>query len=108
MTFNPSPAALIRAKMATELGRAVNAAGGQSAFGRLVGKRQSTVRGWLVDKRPCPAELVLVVERALEGFSRHKLRPDIYPLDDGFGTHNGADIAFNGTPVESSGMGATA
>lgn len=60
---------------------AVRAAGSQSAFGRLLGKRQSVVFGWLRDQRPLPAEHVLKVEQAT-GVSRHDLRPDIYPRDD--------------------------
>ncbi|QCI92292.1 YdaS family helix-turn-helix protein [Novosphingobium sp. EMRT-2] len=60
---------------------AVRAVGSQSAFGRLLGKRQSVVFGWLRDARPLPAEHVLKVEQAT-GVSRHDLRPDIYPRDD--------------------------
>lgn len=57
---------------------AVRAAGSQSAFGRLIGKRQSVIFGWLRDDRPLPAEHVFAVEDAT-GVSRHDLRPDIYP-----------------------------
>lgn len=60
------------------LAEAVRAAGNQTAFGRLIGKRQSSVREWLVNDRPLPAEHVLKVEEAT-GISRHRLRPDIYP-----------------------------
>lgn len=56
---------------------AVRKAGSQSAFGRLIGKRQSTVAEWLKAGR-IPAEQVLDVEQAT-GISRHELRPDIYP-----------------------------
>lgn len=63
------------------LAKAVRKAGSQSAFGRLIGKRQSVVHDWLRDNRPLPAELVFQVEAAT-GISRHELRPDIYPLDD--------------------------
>lgn len=60
------------------LAEAVRKAGSQSAFGRLIGKRQSVVHDWLRDDKPLPAELVLKVEQEL-GLSRHDLRPDIYP-----------------------------
>jgi len=62
------------------LALAIRKAGSQSAFGRLIGKRQSVVHDWLRDARPLPAEYVLEVERLL-GVSRHDLRPDIYPRD---------------------------
>lgn len=60
---------------------AVREAGSQSAFGRLLGKRQSVIFGWLREGRPLPAEHVLAVEQAT-GISRHDLRPDIYPRED--------------------------
>ncbi|WP_242148887.1 transcriptional regulator [Sphingomonas sp. BAUL-RG-20F-R05-02] len=60
------------------LALAVRKAGSQSAFGRLLGKSQSTVREWL--KRELPPEFVLKVE-AQTGVSRHDLRPDIYPRE---------------------------
>lgn len=62
------------------LARAVRAAKSQSAFGRLIGRRQSLVNDWLREDRPLPAEHVLVVEREL-GISRHDLRPDLYPIE---------------------------
>jgi len=64
----------------TALAQAVRAAGSQSAFGRLVGKRQSTVREWLMTDR-LPAEHVLAIEAAT-GVPKERLRPDIYPVDD--------------------------
>lgn len=63
------------------LAQAVRALGSQSAFGRLLGKRQSVIFGWLRDSRPLPAEHVLAVEEAT-GISRHDLRPDIYPREE--------------------------
>ncbi|SEI69110.1 DNA-binding transcriptional regulator YdaS, prophage-encoded, Cro superfamily [Sphingobium sp. AP50] len=63
------------------LALAVRAAGSQSAFGRLLGKRQSVIFGWLRDDRPLPAEYVFTVEEAT-GISRHDLRPDIYPREE--------------------------
>lgn len=62
------------------LARAVRAAKSQSAFGRLIGKRQSVVSGWLRDGKHLPAEHVLTVERET-GVSRHDLRPDLYPIE---------------------------
>ncbi|MEO7467377.1 MAG: YdaS family helix-turn-helix protein [Sphingobium limneticum] len=67
-------------KTDSPLALAIRAAGSQSAFGRLIGKRQSVVFGWLRDTRPLPAEHVLAIEEAT-GISRHDLRPDIYPRD---------------------------
>lgn len=64
----------------TPLAEAVRRAGSQSAFARMIGKRQSTVSDWLRLERPIPAELAIAVERET-GVSRHVLRPDIYPVD---------------------------
>jgi DNA-binding transcriptional regulator YdaS (Cro superfamily) len=74
---------------------AVSIAGGQSAFGRLIGKSQSTVWDWIRYKRPLPAEHVLTAERET-GVSRHELRPDLYPIDD---------LPVAGTIAASSGSG---
>lgn len=63
------------------LAKAVRKAGSQSAFGRMIGRRQSSVHDWLRDKKPLPAEFVLKVE-AETGISRHDLRPDIYPREE--------------------------
>lgn len=60
--------------------RAIKVAGSQSAFGRLIGRNQSTVHDWVRLGRPLPPEYVLKVEE-LTGVSRHDLRPDIYPLE---------------------------
>ena len=63
------------------IARAVRAAGSQSAFGRLVDKRQSTVREWLkAGQMPADDQMVIKVETAI-GISRHDLRPDIYPRE---------------------------
>ena len=69
------------------LARAVRLAGSQSAFGRLIGKRQSTVHEWL-KANALPPEHVLTVERET-GISRHDLRPDVY------GPAPGADATRN-------------
>lgn len=62
--------------------RAIDCAGGQSAFGRLIGRPQSTVWEWVDRRKPLPSEYVLKVEAAT-GISRHDLRPDIYPVEAG-------------------------
>jgi len=59
---------------------AVLAIGSQSAMARLLGVSQHAVWGWLNKTKSLPAEHVLTVERAT-GISRHRLRPDLYPVD---------------------------
>ncbi|WP_083925770.1 YdaS family helix-turn-helix protein [Sphingomonas sp. Mn802worker] len=63
------------------LAQAVRQAGGQSAFARIIGRKQSTVFSWLVRNHPLPAELVLEVEKRT-GVSRHDLRPGVFPAED--------------------------
>lgn len=59
---------------------ACEAIGGQSALARALGlKSQGTVSGWIASDR-VPAERVLSIE-SLTGVSRHRLRPDLYPLE---------------------------
>lgn len=65
----------------TALALAVRAAGSQSAFGRLVNKRQSTVREWLKSDR-LPGEYVLTIE-ATTGIPKEQLRPDLYRSEAG-------------------------
>lgn len=62
------------------LAAAIKAAGSQSAFGRLIGRNQSTIHDWLREGKPLPAEYVLLVERET-GIPKEVLRPDIYPDD---------------------------
>jgi DNA-binding transcriptional regulator YdaS (Cro superfamily) len=62
------------------LERAVELAGGQSAFARILGVTQPTVWAWLNSAKKLPAEHVLKTE-AETGVSRHDLRPDIYPRE---------------------------
>lgn len=62
------------------LERAVEKAGGQSAFARLHGVSQPTVWAWVRQAKPLPAEHVLRTEAEC-GISRHDLRPDIYPRE---------------------------
>lgn len=67
----------LEARLDTPFAKAVCTAGSQSAFGRLIGKRQSVVHDWLKRGIPLPAEHVLAVEAAT-GISRYDLRPDVY------------------------------
>lgn len=64
----------------TPLERAVEKAGSQSAFARLLGVSQPSVWAWIKGRKLLPAEHVLKVE-AETGISRHDLRPDIYPRE---------------------------
>jgi DNA-binding transcriptional regulator YdaS (Cro superfamily) len=67
--------------MREALEQAIEIVGGQTALGRVCGKKQGTVWYWLhrCDGR-VPAETVLVIEQATGGVvPRHALRPDIYP-----------------------------
>lgn len=60
--------------------KACSVAGGQSALARKMGlKSQGSVSAWLAKGR-VPAERVLKIE-ALTGVSRHRLRPDLYPVE---------------------------
>ena len=63
------------------LAKAVRIAGSQSAFGRLIGKRQSVIHDWLRENYPVPAELCRTIEAAT-GVSIHELRPDLWPIED--------------------------
>ena len=65
----------------TGLALAVQKAGSQTAFAKLIGKRQSTIHHWLKGKKDLPAELVFFVEDKL-GLPRHDLRPDLFPRED--------------------------
>lgn len=62
------------------LARAVRSVGSQSAFGRLLGKRQSVIYSWLKRGTALPSKYVLTVEAAT-GISRHELAPDVYPIE---------------------------
>jgi DNA-binding transcriptional regulator YdaS (Cro superfamily) len=68
--------------MNTALKLAVETAGSQGAFARLIGTSQPRVWYWLHKGKPLPAEYVLVTEEKI-GISRHVLRPDLYPRDNG-------------------------
>lgn len=57
---------------------AVNRAGGQTDFAKLVGCTQGNIWQLLKKRSPLPAQYVLKAE-AGTGVSRHDLRPDLYP-----------------------------
>lgn len=61
------------------LAEAVRAAGSQTAFGEMIGRRQSTIHDWLRDGKPLPVEYVLIVERET-GIPKERLRPDLADL----------------------------
>lgn len=60
------------------LALAVRQAGSQTAFGELIGKRQSVIHDWLREQEYVPAEFVLLVEEKL-GIPCWELNPEIYP-----------------------------
>ena len=61
------------------LALAVRKAGSQTAFGRLIGKRQSVINDWLRLEKPLPVEDVETVSRSLN-IPAHQLRPDLAHL----------------------------
>lgn len=60
------------------LKRAVDNVGGQAKFARLIGVTAQAVSQW----DEVPPLRVLTVER-VSGVSRHELRPDLYPFEEG-------------------------
>lgn len=63
------------------LRRAIELAGGQSAFAKICGCTQGAISKRVRTGKPLAAEHVLPVEAAI-GISRHELRPDIYPREE--------------------------
>ena len=61
---------------------AIKKAGGQTALAKALEISQARVWNWVNRDPKIPAEMVLRIEAAT-GVSRHKLRPDIYPLGRG-------------------------
>lgn len=63
------------------LEEAISQAGGVTQLARLMGVSYQLVQGWRAPGRKyaTPAEYVLRAEAA-SGVSRHRLRPDLYPL----------------------------
>lgn len=67
----------------TPLQRAVTLAGSQTALAKLIGVQQAHVWNWLNrSKGKVPGEYVIPIEKAT-GVSRHELRPDLYPIEEG-------------------------
>jgi len=60
---------------------AIEKAGGQEKLAKLLGVGQSHISNWKNRNKRIPAERVLDVER-VTGVPRHRLRPDLYPLED--------------------------
>lgn len=81
----------IEASIDTPLAHAVRKVGSQSAYGRLVGRNQTSIYERLRDRKPVDAEDVLVVEAAT-GISRHVLRPDLYPAEPATKAANLGDL----------------
>lgn len=61
---------------AAALKKAIESAGGQAEFARLIGITAQAVSQW----DEVPPLRVLVVER-VSGVSRSELRPDLYPVE---------------------------
>jgi len=76
----------------TALKEAIELIGSQSAMARLLEVSQPTVSDWVNRMMRLPAEHVLAVEGAT-GISRHDLRPDIYPREEGPRAPAGGRIA---------------
>ncbi|QSR16039.1 YdaS family helix-turn-helix protein [Novosphingobium sp. KA1] len=83
---------------------AVRKVGSQSAFGRLLGKRQSTIRGWLLSDKLLPAENVRTVSDAT-GIPDYVLRPDIFSAPDPMSEpHSGGSPSAVQTPAAADGI----
>lgn len=61
---------------------AIDKAGGQVAFAKICGCTQGNIWQLKNAKSKLPPQYVLAVEAAGLGFSRHDLRPDIYPAPE--------------------------
>jgi len=62
----------------TNIRRAVDAAGGQTALATALGIRQGHVSQWL-RRGKVPADRVLAIEAAIGGeVTRYELRPDVF------------------------------
>lgn len=60
---------------------AIVKAGGQVKFAKICGCTQGNIWQLKKNESPLPPQYVLDVEAADIGFSRHDLRPDIYPRE---------------------------
>lgn len=58
--------------------------GSEQALANAVSRKQPTVHEVLKRGKQVPAEWCIPIERATDGqITRHQLRPDLYPLDEG-------------------------
>lgn len=65
------------------LEKAVEVVGSRSAMARAIGVRYQSVQKWIA-RGYAPAGRVLAIEAATGGqVTRHELRPDIYPEEEG-------------------------
>ncbi len=65
------------------LERAIKIIGSQVKLAKILGKRQSSIWNWLKSGRVA-AEYAIPIEQATGGqVTRHELRPDIYPEEEG-------------------------
>ena len=62
------------------LQKAIDAVGGQTKLAKVCNTTQQRVWNWLNRDKKVPAECVLLIEK-VTGVPRHKLRSDIYPLE---------------------------
>lgn len=67
------------------ISEAIELAGGQTALAKKISSEvqpveQATVNNWVRRDKRCGPMYVLKVEKAT-GVSRHRLRPDLYPLE---------------------------
>lgn len=67
--------------MKRNISKVIKSLGGQSEIARKLGIKQTSVFGW-IRRGNIPAARVLQIEKLSNGnFTRHQLRPDLYPLD---------------------------
>lgn len=61
------------------LRKAIAIAGSQSKLGKAIGYSQAAVSLWLLQSKRAPAEVVIAIEKAVDGkVTRQELRPDLY------------------------------
>ena len=67
------------------LAKAIEVCGSQASLASRIGVKQQVISFWLTKSRlGVAAEYVIPIERATEGaVTRHELRPDIYPQEQG-------------------------
>lgn len=73
--------------MSTPFVQAIEIVGSQKRMAEVCGVSQQLISVYVVEERAPQAEWVLPIERATREagneVSRHELRPDIYPVDEG-------------------------